>query len=72
MVAAKGSMTTPKELSDFYGGQDVFAVLADANAALSSDFAYMPYFSAVGPVMAEAASAAGDGSGTVADTFTKA
>lgn len=72
VVAAKGTMTTPTELADFYGGQDVFEVLAQANENLSADFAYMPYFSAVGPVMAEAASAAGDGSAPVADIFAKA
>lgn len=72
VVAAKGTMQTPEAISAFYGGQDVFAVLADANANLSASFAYMPYFSAVGPQMAEAAAAAGAGTGTVADVFTAA
>lgn len=71
-VAAKGEMTTPENISAFYGGQDVFAELATANANLSADFAYMPFFSAVGPSMVEAAAAAGSGSGTVADVFTAA
>ncbi len=69
VVAAKGEMVTPDGLKEFYGGQDVFAELAAATANLSADFAYMPYFSAVRPKMAEAASAAGDGSGKVADVF---
>ena len=72
VVAAKGEMTTPENISAFYGGQDVFAELATANANLSADFAYMPFFSAVGPSMVEAAAAAGSGSGTVADVFTAA
>lgn len=72
VVAAKGEMTTPENISAFCGGQDVFAELATANANLSADFAYMPFFSAVGPSMVEAAAAAGSGSGTVADVFTAA
>ncbi len=72
VIAAKGEMTTPENISAFYGGQDVFAELATANANLSADFAYMPFFSAVGPSMVEAAAAAGSGSGTVADVFTAA
>lgn len=72
VVAAKGDMVTPDTIKEFYGGQDVFAELATANANLSADFAYMPYFSAVGPGMAEAAAAAGEGSGKVADVFTAA
>ena len=38
-AAAKGEMTTPENISAFYGGQDVFAELATANANLSADFA---------------------------------
>ncbi len=72
VVAAKGTMTTPESLAEFYGGQDVFEVLAQANADLSADFAYMPFFSAVGPSMQEAAAAAGSGSGTVAAIFAAA
>lgn len=72
VVAAKGEMETPESLAAFYGGQDVFEVLAEANANLSADFAYMPYFSAVGPAMTEAAAAAGSGEGSVADIFTQA
>lgn len=72
VVAAKGTMTTPDNVKEFYGGQDVFGELAQANANLSADFAYMPYFSSVGPKMSEAAAAAGAGTGSVADIFTAA
>ncbi|WP_099331626.1 ABC transporter substrate-binding protein [Actinomyces minihominis] len=72
VVAAKGTMTTPEYIAEFYGGQDVFAELTKANANLSDKFAYMPFFSAVGPAMTEAAAAAGSGSGTVADIFVAA
>ena len=72
VVAAKGTMTTPEDIKAFYGGQDVFATLSEANESLSSDFAYMPYFSAVNSAMTEAGAAAGDGSGTVADIFSAA
>lgn len=72
VVAAKGSMTTPPHIKEFYGGQDVNDVLAEANASLSADFAYMPYFSAVHSPMTEAGAAAGDGSGSVADIFAAA
>ncbi len=72
VVAAKGTMTTPEYIAEFYSGQDVFAELAKANSNLSDKFAYMPFFSAVGPSMVEAAAAAGSGSGTVADIFVAA
>ena len=55
-----------------FGGQDVMTELATANERMSNDFAFIPGFSAVGPKMAEAAAAAANGSGTVADVFTVA
>ncbi|QXT62855.1 ABC transporter substrate-binding protein [Tessaracoccus palaemonis] len=72
VVAAKGTVTTPESVSDFYGGQDVFAELAAANDTLNPAFGYMPTWPAIADPMAKAAAAAGDGSGKVADIFTAA
>ncbi|MDY3665789.1 hypothetical protein [Schaalia hyovaginalis] len=65
-------MKTPESLSKFYGGQDVFAELGTANANLSKDFPYIPFFSTLGDPMKQAAAAAGAGTGKVADVFTAA
>lgn len=65
-------MKTPESLAKFYGGQDVFAELGTANANLSKDFPYIPFFSTLGDPMKQAAAAAGDGSGKVADVFAAA
>lgn len=72
VVAAKGDMTTPDAIKAFYGGQDVFAELATANANLTSEFPYMPFFTTVGDAMTQAAAAAGSGTGKVSDIFTAA
>lgn len=73
VVAAKGDMETPENLKEFYGGQDVFAELATANANMTAEFGYMPYFSAVGAEMNEvAAKVEPSGSVKVADVFKKA
>ena len=69
VVAAKGTMKTPAAISAFYGGQDVFAELAKANASLNPDFPYIPTFPAIGADMAAAAAKAGSGEGKVADVF---
>lgn len=69
VVAALGNVTTPDSLKAFYGGQDVGAELAKANANMSSDFGYMPFFSAVGAQMNETAAAAGGGTEPVSDVF---
>ena len=65
-------MKTPEAVSAFYGGQDVFAELGTANANLSKDFPYIPFFSTLGDPMKQAAAAAGAGTGKVADVFTAA
>ncbi|WP_225872071.1 type 2 periplasmic-binding domain-containing protein [Scrofimicrobium canadense] len=72
VVAARGDVKTPEALQKFYGGQDIYGELATANANMTADFGYMPFFSAVGAQMMEAAAAAGSGSGSVADVFTVA
>lgn len=72
VTAAIGEMKTPDTIASFYGGQDVFAELAKANANLSSTFTYMPFFGTVGDAMSQAAAGAGSGSGKVADVFTAA
>lgn len=72
VATTTGSMTTPDSVKEFYGGQDVFAELGTANANLSANFPYIPYFSAVANPMVTAAAAAGDGSGKVADVFSAA
>lgn len=72
VVAAKGTMTTPDSLKAFYGDQDVFSVLSEANATLNPDFVYIPGFPAVNGPMIKAADAAGKGSGQVMDVFSAA
>ena len=72
VAATTGTMTTPDAVKAFYGGQDVSAELSKANKNLSANFAYMPFFSALGSPMGEAAAAAGSGSGKVADVFSSA
>lgn len=72
VVAARGDVKTPEALQKFYGGQDIYGELVTANANMTADFGYMPFFSAVGAQMMEAAAAAGSGSGSVADVFTVA
>lgn len=69
VVAAKGTMTTPADLKAFYGGQDVFGVLAEANQTLNPDFTYIPNFPAVNGAMTKAADAAGKGSVPVMHIF---
>lgn len=70
--AATKVAATPEKMKRQFGGQDVMSELVKANQNMSADFAYIPGFSAVGPKMAEAAAAAGSGSGKVADVFTAA
>ncbi|MDO5739270.1 MAG: hypothetical protein Q4P07_03890 [Ornithinimicrobium sp.] len=72
VVAASGTMTTPEGIKAFYGGQDVFAELAQATADLNPDFSYIPTFPAVGAEMAQVADRAGKGEAKVADIFTAA
>lgn len=72
VVAALGDVETPEALQKFYGDQEVYTELAAANANMSSDFGYMPFFSAVGAQMTEAAAAAGSGAQPVANIFTVA
>ena len=73
VVAAIGDMKTPDAIKEFYGGDDVFAELAKANANMTPNFGYMPFFSAVGPQMSEvAATVEAGGSVKVADVFKKA
>jgi multiple sugar transport system substrate-binding protein len=72
VVAAKGNMKTPDAVKAFYGGQDVFAELAAANAALNPDLTYIPTFTAIGADMSAKADEAGRGQAKVADVFTAA
>lgn len=67
-----GQMETPEAVAEFYGGQDVFAELSTANEQMNPDFPYMPTFPAIMDAMTQAASAAVDGTGSVADIFTAA
>ena len=69
VAATTGAMKTPDALAEFYGGQDVFAELSTANANMNPDFPYIPTFPAIMDAMKTAASAAADGSGTVAAIF---
>ncbi|MCG6567152.1 ABC transporter substrate-binding protein [Tessaracoccus sp. ZS01] len=70
--AATAVAATPEKMSRQFGGQDVMAELVKANERMSTEFGYIPGFSAVGPKMAEAAAAAANGSGKVADVFVAA
>lgn len=72
VVAALGKTTTPEALKAFYGGQDVFATLSEANANLSNTFGYMPGFPAVTAEMSKVAAEASAGNGKIADIFTAA
>lgn len=70
--AATAVAKMPAKMQRQFGGQDVMAELKLANERMSADWAYIPGFSSVGPKMVEAASAAGAGTGKVADIFTAA
>lgn len=72
VVAAKGTMTTPDDIKAFYGGQDVFGVLAKANQTLNPNFNYIPGFTTLNGPMTKAAAAAGKGSAPVMGVFTSA
>lgn len=54
VAATTGVAKTPASWSEFYGGQDVMAEFAAANANLAG-FSYIPGFSAVGTAMKEKA-----------------
>ena len=69
VASTAGEMTTPDSLASFYGDQDVFAELAEANERLSTDWTYMPFFSSVEGPMREAAAAAGAGEGPMTAVF---
>lgn len=71
VAATTEAAETPADWAEFFGGQDVMAEFATANENMG-DFTYIPGFSAVGAAMKEAAAAAADGSGTVADVFSTA
>ena len=70
--AATAVAKMPEKMQRQFGGQDVMAELKTANERMSAEWSYIPGFSSVGPKMVEAASAAGAGSGKVADVFTVA
>lgn len=72
VAATTDSMKTPDALKAFYGGQDVFAELGQANKNLSADFTYIPFFPSIGDGVVKAAGAAGEGKGKVADIFAAA
>ncbi|MDO5494438.1 MAG: extracellular solute-binding protein [bacterium] len=67
--ATTGAMTTPDALSEFYGGQDVFAELTTANENMNPAFPYIPGFASVMGTLNPVGAAAGDGSGTFAEIF---
>ncbi|MDN6793546.1 MAG: extracellular solute-binding protein [Propionibacterium sp.] len=72
VTAATGAMTTPDAIKAFYGGQDVFATLNQANEDMNPDWSFMPYFSAIGSDMGAAWPAAADGSAPVSNIFSGA
>lgn len=69
VVAALGEVDTPPAIAAAFGGQDVYAVLAEANARMNAEFNYIPGWSTVAQPVEEAAAAAVEGSGSVADIF---
>ncbi|MDR0783684.1 MAG: extracellular solute-binding protein [Propionibacteriaceae bacterium] len=70
--AAVQPAKTPAKMARQFGGQDVRAVLAQANKNLSQDFIYIPGFSAVVPKTTETAAKVAAGNGKVADVFAAA
>lgn len=72
VVAALGEVETPEAIKEAFGGQDVYAVLAEANASMNDEFAYIPGWSTVADPMGAAAASAIGGSGLVFDIFTAA
>ncbi|WP_026459959.1 extracellular solute-binding protein [Schaalia suimastitidis] len=72
VVAAKGDVVTPEKTKRQFGGQDVFAVLADANQTLNPDFGFIPGFSAVAEKMVAVGGEVGQGNAKVADIFAAA
>lgn len=69
VVAAKtGTAKTPASWSEFYGGQDVMAEFAAANANLAG-FSYIPGFSAVGTAMKEKAADVAEGKAKTESIF---
>lgn len=71
VAATTEAAKTPTKWAEFFGGQDIMAEFATANANMG-DFTYIPGFSAVGAAMKETAATAVDGSGKVADIFSTA
>lgn len=69
VAATTEPMTTPDEVKAFYGGQDVFGVLAEANKALNPEFTYIPNFPVTHGPMTQAAAAAGKGKAPVLGIF---
>lgn len=72
VVAATGDVTTPKDVAEFYGGQDVMSELQAANKVMNPDFIYMPTWPAVNDPMMRAADAAATGAAPVSEVFTAA
>ena len=68
VAASTEKAKTPQSWTEFFGGQDVMAEFAKANANMGS-FNYMPGFSAVSSAVGEAADKAGKGQAKVSDAF---
>ena len=71
VAATTEDAKTPETWAEFFGGQDIMAEFKTANDNMA-DVSYIPGFSAVGAAMNEAAAAAKDGTGKVADIFSTA
>lgn len=70
LPAAKGTVTTPEKTLRQFGNQDVYQVLAEANGELSTEWDYIPGFSAVVQKMKEKADEVVAGGAKVTDIFT--
>ncbi|MGO4922532.1 ABC transporter substrate-binding protein [Bifidobacterium choerinum] len=68
VAATTGTAKTPASWSEFYGGQDVMAEFAAANANLAG-FSYIPGFSAVGTAMKEKAADVAEGKAKTGSIF---
>lgn len=72
VAANTGDPVTPENIVKQWNGQDVYKVLAEANAAMNADFAYSPTWPAVGAELNKQAGTVKKGGTSVMDMFTSA
>lgn len=74
LVVAANTETpgTPENLKKLWGGQEIFAFLAEANETMNENFPYSPTWPAVGAKMNEVGGSVTTGAAKVADIFEQA